>query len=93
MWRGNWPVLGALLLFLTACGRPAYPLVSLAESGTPAPAANPDEPRKLPLRVAVAAVISPKATLEAYASLLNEIVTAQAACEGSPKNRRAVTTR
>lgn len=57
-------------LMLTGCGSPSYPHVSLAEEGTSAPTANPDEPRKLPLRVAIAAVISPQATLEAYDPLL-----------------------
>jgi phosphonate transport system substrate-binding protein len=59
----------ALLLFLTACGGSIYPHISLAEAGAPAP--NPDVPRKLPLRVAIAAVISPQATLDAYGPLLN----------------------
>ena len=63
--------LAALLLFLTACGGATYPRVSLAESGSPAPTANPDEPRKLPLRVAIAAVISPQATFDAYGPLLD----------------------
>jgi len=75
MWRFSGPALMAFLLFLTACGGPAYPRVSLAEAGTPAPIANPDEPRKLPLRVAIAAVISPQATLDAYGPLLDYLST------------------
>ncbi|MER3513532.1 MAG: hypothetical protein C4310_03325, partial [Chloroflexota bacterium] len=59
-------VLTALLL---ACGGPAYPRVRLAQEGQPAVAEA--APRKLPLRVAVAAVIFPKATLNAYKPLLD----------------------
>ena len=75
MRRGNGLVLTAFLLFLAACGKPAYPRVSLAEAGTPAPTANPGEPRKLPLRIAIAAVISPQATLDAYGPLLDYLST------------------
>lgn len=71
MRRATGLALAALLVFLAACGRPAYPRVSLAEPGAAAPAANPDKPRKLPLRIAIAAVISPQATLDAYGPLLD----------------------
>ncbi|OIO89629.1 MAG: hypothetical protein AUK03_14155 [Anaerolineae bacterium CG2_30_64_16] len=60
-------LLGALLL--ASCSPPAYPYVRLAEpqeAVTPAPAGNT---LKLPLRLAVAAVVSPTATLEAYGPL------------------------
>ena len=63
----------ALVLFVAACGGPKYPRVSLAETDSPAPTANLDEPRKLPLRVAIAAVISPQATLDAYGLLLDHL--------------------
>lgn len=59
-------VLAALLL---ACGGPTYPRVRLAQEGQPAVAEA--GPRKLPLRVAIAAVISPQATLDAYKPLLD----------------------
>ncbi|HBY93631.1 MAG: phosphate/phosphite/phosphonate ABC transporter substrate-binding protein [Ardenticatenaceae bacterium] len=71
MRRATGLVLAALLVFLAACGRPAYPHVSLVEPGAAAPAPNPDKPRKLPLRIAIAAVISPQATLDAYGPLLD----------------------
>ncbi|MBI3362995.1 MAG: phosphate/phosphite/phosphonate ABC transporter substrate-binding protein [Chloroflexi bacterium] len=61
----------AVLLFLAACAAPAYPRVSLVETGAPSSASNPDGPLKLPLRVAIAAVISPQATLDAYGPLLD----------------------
>ncbi len=64
-------ILAVLLFIFTACAGPIYPRVSLAESDTAAPTANPNEPRKLPLRVAIAAVVSPQATLDAYGSLLD----------------------
>lgn len=64
-------ILAVLLFIFTACVGPIYPRVSLAESDTAAPTANPNEPRKLPLRVAIAAVVSPQATLDAYGSLLD----------------------
>jgi hypothetical protein len=37
MRRSRGLMLAALLLFLTACGGPAYPRVSLVEAGMPAP--------------------------------------------------------
>jgi phosphonate transport system substrate-binding protein len=58
-----------LFLILAACQTAPYPRVSLAEQ-TPALEVNAEEPRKLPLRVAVAAVISPQATFETYEPLL-----------------------
>ncbi|OIO85257.1 MAG: hypothetical protein AUK01_06625 [Anaerolineae bacterium CG2_30_57_67] len=58
------------ILLLAACQPSPYPRVSLAE-GTPAPQVGADEPRKLSLRVAIAAVISPQATFETYAPLLD----------------------
>jgi phosphonate transport system substrate-binding protein len=64
-----------LWLFLAACSGPSYPRVSLVEVGAPAVVGNPDQPRKLPLRLAVAAVISPQATLEAYDPLLDYLST------------------
>jgi len=57
-------------LFLSACRPAPYPRVSLAE-GTPPPQVGAAQPSKLPLRVAIAAVISPQATFETYAPLLD----------------------
>ncbi len=64
-------ILSLLALLLVSCSRASYPRVSLAESDAPAPTANANAPRKLPLRLAVATVISPQATLEAYGPLLD----------------------
>lgn len=63
-------IFAVTLLLLTACQPSPYPRVSLAE-GTSAPQVGAYEPRKLPLRVAIAAVISPQATFETYAPLLD----------------------
>jgi phosphonate transport system substrate-binding protein len=60
-----------IVLFLSACGRAPYPSVNLAEPGVQPLPDNAGETRKLPLRVAIAAVISPQATLDAYAPLLD----------------------
>ncbi len=62
--------LGIIALLVTACRPASYPRVSLAE-GTPPPQVGVAGPRKLPLRVAIAAVISPQATFETYAPLLD----------------------
>ncbi len=67
-------VLGLILPLLAACNQPRHPTVRLnvdTEGNAPAPIANPDQPRKLPLRVAIAAVVSPQTTLEAYGPLLD----------------------
>ncbi|MCL5047062.1 MAG: hypothetical protein M1598_09860, partial [Actinobacteria bacterium] len=61
-----------VILLLGGCAaQPNYTKVSLSE-GSPVksspPSANPDRP---PLRVAVAAVISPKETLKSYTDILN----------------------
>lgn len=61
----------SIVLLLSACGHSPYPSVNLAEPGVPQPPHNADETRKLPLRVAIAAVISPQATLDAYGPLLD----------------------
>lgn len=63
-------VLG-LLLLLTACGRPAYPSVRLNVEAGAAVVAAERAPGRLPLRVAIAAVISPKATFDTYSPLLD----------------------
>lgn len=55
---------------MSACQPVTYPRVSLAE-GTPASKVEAEQPRKLPLRVAIAAVVSPQATFETYAPLLD----------------------
>lgn len=75
MRRSFWQALVAASFFLTACASATYPRVRLAEGGTVAPTTDPDKPRKLPLRVAVAAVISPQATLDAYGPLLDYLST------------------
>ena len=72
--RPRWlPFLGlsvlAILLF-SACGaRPAYRRVSLGD-GPVASHLDAAAPRSAPLRIAVAAVLSPKETLVSYRSLL-----------------------
>jgi len=59
-------------LVLTGClGQPRYEKVSLAVSGQDLAQVAAAQPGRLPLRVAVAAVISPKATLNTYARLLD----------------------
>lgn len=67
---------GVLVAFLfssllVACGRPSYPYVRLAEPEAKIVRAPAVGAYKLPLRVAVAAVISPAATLEAYGPLVD----------------------
>lgn len=68
-----WLDLALLLgLVLAGClGQPRYEKVNLAVSGQEVAAVAVGQSRKLPLRVAVAAVISPKATLSTYAQLLD----------------------
>nr|MBC8264396.1 phosphate/phosphite/phosphonate ABC transporter substrate-binding protein [Anaerolineales bacterium] len=59
-----------IALFLGGCGQsPEYKKVSLAEPGEQA-VPTVVKGSKLPLRVAVAAVISPKGTVESYANLI-----------------------
>lgn len=71
---GNLPclicLLASLALLLTACSTPqeTLPYIQLSQADSGSVAEAGDIPR-LPLRVAVAAVISPKATIETYASL------------------------
>lgn len=61
-----------LLLSITACeSRSDYIKVRLASAGQPAPVLPAGQPGKMPLRVAVAAVISPKGTLESYSALFD----------------------
>lgn len=63
-------VLFLLATLLAGCGSaPQYPRVSLAEEpASPTPTAAGGQP---PLRVAIAAVISPKGTVESYAPFLD----------------------
>ncbi len=63
--------LGLALLVLAACNRPDYPTVQLNVEALGAVVAADRAPGKLPLRVAVAAVISPKATFDTYSPLLD----------------------
>ncbi len=69
----RWPgiLIVLLVLLLTGCGREQYPYVRLhpVEEG-PVVAAE-RAAGKLPLRVAVAAVISPRATFDTYSPLLD----------------------
>jgi phosphonate transport system substrate-binding protein len=60
-----------LVSLVVACGGPSYPHVRLAEPQAAPGAAAAAGAYKLPLRVAVAAVISPAATLEAYGPLMD----------------------
>ena len=64
-------VFGFLLLLVTACSRPAYPSVRLNVEAGGAVVAAERAPGRLPLRVAIAAVISPKATFDTYSPLLD----------------------
>ncbi len=64
--------IGLVLLFLTACRDSSpYPYVQLNVEDRGAVVAVERAPGKLPLRVAVAAVISPKATFDTYSPLLD----------------------
>jgi phosphonate transport system substrate-binding protein len=66
------PVLLALgLALLSACSPQPAPYVRLSEGNQSAPTVAPGTSHKLPLRLAVAAVISPRATLDAYGPLLD----------------------
>ncbi len=64
-------VFGFLLLLVTACSRPTYPSVRLNVEAGGAVVAAERAPGRLPLRVAIAAVISPKATFDTYSPLLD----------------------
>lgn len=63
--------LGLILLFLTACGQTDHPSVRLNVEAKGVVVAAERAPGRLPLRVAVAAVISPKATFDTYSPLLD----------------------
>ncbi len=62
---------GLWLLLLVACRRPDYPYVRLNVKAEGAVVAAERAPGRLPLRVAIAAVISPKATFDTYSPLLD----------------------
>ena len=64
-------VVGMAVFSLTACNETDYPTVQLGVRGQGAVVAAERAPGKLPLRVAVAAVISPKATFDTYSPLLD----------------------
>lgn len=64
-------VLMTCLVVVGACARVDYQQVSLAEEGTVVRPNVPGVPRAIPLRVAIAAVISPQATFEEYGPLLD----------------------
>ena len=59
------------LLALAACGPQELPYVHLDQEGQPLPTLQPGQPGRLPLRVAIAAVLSPGATFETYQPLLD----------------------
>lgn len=63
-------LLAACLLGASHCGG-SEPRVSLAEEGVRHWPQRSSGPQKLPIRVAVAGVISPRATFDAYAGLLD----------------------
>jgi phosphonate transport system substrate-binding protein len=67
------PLVGALvaLLAMTACGDAPRQFVSLSTTTNASPVPTSTFGNKMPLRVAVAAVISPRSTLEAYNPLLD----------------------
>ncbi|MBW8011112.1 MAG: phosphate/phosphite/phosphonate ABC transporter substrate-binding protein [Chloroflexi bacterium] len=61
-----------ILIFAIACANSEdLPYVELVQEGDTAAAPELGEPSRLPLRVAIAAVISPRATLESYGLLLD----------------------
>jgi len=60
-----------LVLLAVACRQPDYPYVHLNVEAEGAVVAAERAPGRLPLRVAVAAVISPKATFDTYSPLLD----------------------
>jgi len=68
-----WNGLGLGLLLLVACSQPHYPSVRLNVEAGGAVVAAERAPGRLPLRVAVAAVISPKATFDTYSPLLDYV--------------------
>jgi phosphonate transport system substrate-binding protein len=64
-------IISLLLLFLIGCNNQEnLPYIQLSEAGVPSNF-EPGEPTRLPLRVAVAAVISPRATLESYQPMMD----------------------
>ena len=66
VWPGFFVLLAVLLL--AACARPAYPVVNLRAS--PQPALTPTSPQtRPPLRIAVAAILSPRTTYHVYENL------------------------
>jgi phosphonate transport system substrate-binding protein len=60
----------SLLLIVGCNNQENLPYIELSEAGHPSNL-EPGEPTRLPLRVAVAAVISPRATLESYQPMMN----------------------
>ena len=64
-----------MLFLLAACGRERPPYVHLSQEDQPLTTLQPGETSRLPLRVAIAAVISPQATFETYAPLLDYLST------------------
>ncbi len=69
--RIAWWYLVITALLLAACQRQSLPYVRLSQAGQPLPTFEPGRPSRLPLRVAIAAVISPQATLDTYGPLLD----------------------
>lgn len=65
-----WYLIPLVVLF-AACQRQTIPYVRLSQAGQPLPTLEPGRASRLPLRVAIAAVISPRATLDTYAPLLD----------------------
>ncbi len=66
-----WLWLLALVLFLAGCSsRPAYKKVRLHEDGSRPTGSAMVEPVRMPLRVGVAAILSPRSTLQSYTKLL-----------------------
>lgn len=59
-----------ILLLLGCNNQENIPYIQLSEAGVPSNF-EPGEPTRLPLRVAVAAVISPRATLESYQPMMD----------------------
>lgn len=68
--RTGWLTIAACSLALAGCGEQGYPRVSLREGAETSVQRSPRVSGKIPLRVAIAAVVSPGANLDAYERLL-----------------------
>lgn len=67
----RWLGVIGLLLMVSACGQAPTKFISLAAPQNASPAPTRAYDGKMPLRVAIAAVISPRSTVESYSALLD----------------------